>query len=480
MATTTTTTNRATPTSYTSITQALTGNRRIAGLRSLMMTLISASVALGLLTGLVAWQANLTTYNDYRRIVDEGSVSVDAALRARAAALDHMAAAATYLETTGPAQQEAGTRAGQHWATFNNEARISWRNLTDRTQGETNVYDAADRAASDYIQQIGAMFSYSKAGQADQARTAFLQARETLNTRLVPALGGLEAVKVEAMEATYAGASERISNWGTALLVASGLFLLALIAALLAVRRMRYRWSWPIGLAIIVTLALSGLMQWHLARASNDARIMVREAYDNVAGAQGLGALLSQGRALESIAIFDPQGAPGHLASFDQYNALVEQQLCGPRDCAGNTFLSGQDRISSEVEQVARDEQDKLGLARLPLVANVHFAGQADQLEALRTSYRGWLDTHGQLAQQVSASQQGAARDLNTGALAQRFSEVVKNINALTGIARAEFNNIWQRVYSLSILFQLLALTFPFAGIVAALGIWRRRSELFA
>ena len=42
---------------------------------------------------------------------------------------------------------------------------------------------------------------------------AFLAARETLNSRLVPALGGLEAVKVEDMEATYAGASEQINNW---------------------------------------------------------------------------------------------------------------------------------------------------------------------------------------------------------------------------------------------------------------------------
>src|SRR6059058_3298219 len=117
-----------------------TGNRRLGRLRSLMLTLISASLAFGVLAGIVAWQANATTYSSYHTIVDEGSVSVDAALRARSAALDHMSASATYLETTGQAQKDAAALAQERWATFNNEARISWRNLTDSVHGETNVY----------------------------------------------------------------------------------------------------------------------------------------------------------------------------------------------------------------------------------------------------------------------------------------------------------------------------------------------------
>src|SRR5215211_3305558 len=80
---------------------ATTSNRRLSGLRSLMLTLISASLAYGVLAGIIAWQANATTFSSYHTIVDEGSVSVDAALRARAAVLDHMSASATYLETTG-------------------------------------------------------------------------------------------------------------------------------------------------------------------------------------------------------------------------------------------------------------------------------------------------------------------------------------------------------------------------------------------
>ena len=305
-------------------------NSRVAGLRSLMLFVMASAVAFGVLGGVIAWQANLTAYNAYHKLVDEGSVSVDAALRARAAALDHMGAAATFLETKGTAQQEARQSTTQAWIDYQNQSRMSWRNITDNTHGENTVFAAADSAASDYIQQIGAMFAYQQTNQIDQAGASFLAARETLNTRLVPALGGLESVKVEDMEVTYAGAEQRITRWRYALIAIAVVLMLIFAAGLVAVRRMHYRWSWPVGIALIVSAGLALLMQFQLGQASADARVLVREAYDNVAGVQDLSALLSQGRALESIAIFDPRGAQGHLASFDQYNQLVEQKLCGP------------------------------------------------------------------------------------------------------------------------------------------------------
>src|SRR5689334_2998186 len=86
-------------------------NPRVERLRSWMLAVIAAAVSFGVLAGLIAWQANLATYNNYHKIVDVGSVSVDSALRARAAVLDHMSAAATFLETTGDNQKAAQARA---------------------------------------------------------------------------------------------------------------------------------------------------------------------------------------------------------------------------------------------------------------------------------------------------------------------------------------------------------------------------------
>jgi hypothetical protein len=455
------------------------GNRRLSGLRSLMLTLISAALAYGVLAGIVAWQANATTYSAYHTMVDEDSVSVDAALKARAAALDHMSASATYLETTGTAQKDASALAQRSWAAFSNESRISWRNLTDRVHGEYNVYAAADRAASDYIQQIGAMYAYYGANQTAQAGTAFLQARETLNTLLVPALGGLESVKVEDMEATYAGANDQITRWRYALLGVAALLALMLVAGLWSVRRMHYRWSWTIGGALVLVVGLALLMQTQLAQASSDARVMVREAYDSVAAVQDLEALLSQGRALESIVVFDPKNAAQHLASFDQYDTLVEQNLCGPRDCTASTFLSGPDTIAPAVQKAALDEQSKLGLPRTPLVANIHFANQAARFEELRVAYRKWIDEHNRLANAVTGGQIQEAANISTGTAASAFTGVVNSAGAANQVARDEYDKIWKGVYNTSSINQVLALIFPACGLLAASGLWRRRSELY-
>src|SRR5437016_12264630 len=151
-----------------------------------MLALTSASLAFGVLAGLIAWQANVAAYNDYHTIVDEGSVSVDAALRSRAAALDHMSAAATYLETTGESQQAEAVRASDSWNIFNQQARISWHNITDPAHGEDKVFAAADAAATGYIQPIGAMFSYAGGGQPHKAGKSCRAAREPMTTQLLP------------------------------------------------------------------------------------------------------------------------------------------------------------------------------------------------------------------------------------------------------------------------------------------------------
>ncbi len=449
-------------------------------LRSLMLAVIASSLAFGLLAGFIAWQANLATYNAYHTFVDEGSVSVDAALRARSAALDHMSAAATFLETTGAAQQQAQALATARWADFNNEARISWRNLSDPTHGENAVYAAADSAASDYIQQIGAMFSYYAGGQTAQAGQAFLDARTTMNTRLIPALGGLESDKVEEMETTYAGAAQEITNWRYVLIGVAVLLLIIFLGGVVAVRRMHYRWSWPVGAALIVSAALAFLMQLQLGQASADTQVMVREAYDSVAGVQDMAALLSQGRALESIAIFNSKDAVSHLSDFDQYNAIVEQTLCGPANCSQQSFLSGSDQISTGVITAAIAEQTRLGLPHAPLVANVNFTGQAAAYEQFRLDYRAWLDAHQKLASQVTSGQLQAASATSTGESAPAFTKAVQSANSAGQVARNKYDNIWQGVYFTTGLNQALALAFPILGLLAAWGVWQRRNELFS
>jgi hypothetical protein len=189
---------------------------------------------------------------------------------------------------------------------------------------------------------------------------------------------------------------------------------------------------------------------------------------------------LSQGRALESIAIFDPAQSASHLASFDQYISLVEQRLCGPVDCSKATFLQSPSAISDAVRKAAIDEKNRLGLPRLPLVANVAFPGQAAAYEQFRNDYRTWLTSHDKLAQQVKAGQPDQASQTSTGESAQAFSRAVASADAAGTIARTEYDKIWKGVYTTTGINQILWLAFPLMGLVAAIGVWQRRSQLFA
>jgi hypothetical protein len=193
-----------------------------------------------------------------------------------------------------------------------------------------------------------------------------------------------------------------------------------------------------------------------------------------------MSANMSQGRALESIAIFDSENSAKHLNSFDQYNTLVEQRLCGPRDCTNATFLSGGsgDQIDQGVAERALEEQSLLGLPRPPLVANVAFTGQPGAYEQLRQDYRAWLAVHASLADQVRAGDLGGASATSSGDSLTAFDKAVQSANAAGQVARVEFDRIWQGVYFTTGLNRVLAFVFLAAGLAAAWGIWMRRSEL--
>jgi hypothetical protein len=189
---------------------------------------------------------------------------------------------------------------------------------------------------------------------------------------------------------------------------------------------------------------------------------------------------------LESIAIFNPDQSATHLGDFDQYMALVEQRLCGGtnagQNCTEKTFVqtNNNDAIDPEVSKFAIAQQALLGLPRAPLVANVHFPRQAAAYETLRLAYRDWLATHDSLAQQVTGKQLEAASETSAGESTQKFAQVVSSANAAGQVARDEYNKIWQGVYRTTGINQALAIAFLIMGLVAAWGVWQRRSQLFA
>ena len=234
---------------------------------------------------------------------------------------------------------------------------------------------------------------------------------------------------------------------------------------------MHYRWSWPLGIALLLTIAVGAWTQAQLAGAATDARVMVRDAHDTVAGVQDLAALAQPGaraakhRHLRS----DPCGhAPGQLRAVQLPGRA---KAVRPHRLHRRHLLERPGHSGPASAQAALDAQAKFGLPRTPLIANVHFPGQAAEFEALRQAYRTWLDQHRNvLAKDLAAGQADAASALSTGSAETNFAAVVKAADAVRATARSRFDDIWQNVYFTSTLDQGLALALPRGGSAGGLG----------
>lgn len=454
--------------------------------RRLLLALVLGSLA-AVATGAVVLAANVVTYDRYHAIVHEGAVSVDAAQDARAAALDSAAANADLLAQTDLAarDRDRATAAGR-WADFKNALRISWQNRSDTSQGEFAVFAAADTASTDYEGWIGAMNAALGANRPDDAHTAFLNAYGVLHDRLIPALNGLQAVKVEFMKSEYASASSTIRGWLTALAVASVVLMLIAGFGFWLTRRMHHRFTVELILAILLVAGIGAWVGLQLHRGDTQARVLVHDAYDTVAGVRDEIALASEEHALESITIFDPAAAAGRFQEFGDYDLQFEQGLCGFAGCAQTPFLAGgatagapQAQVAPEVFKGALDAADRFGLARPPLIANVHFRGEPQALESARAAYQKFVSADGGLRTQLQGGNTSAALAANTGQSTPAFQQTVQGLDGARSIARSVYDSIWRSVQDAARIGEFLAIGEVIAGLLIATGLWRRRQELY-
>ena len=88
----------------------------------------------------------------------------------------------------------------------------------------------------------------------------------------------------------------------------------------------------------------------------------------------------------------------------------------------------------------------------------------------MRQDYLAWIADHATIKQQVTENQIPQATQTSVGQSDPAFLQLTQDTNTMRAIARAKFDEIWQRVYTISLANQALALLFPLAGIVAAWG----------
>jgi len=442
---------------------------------------LSSLAALG--AALVVLLGNNVANARYHAIVNEGATSADAAQDARAAVLDSTAANADLLAQSDPAvRQHDRELASQRWEDFTNALRISWRNRSDVAQGEYAVFQTADRAAADYAGWIGAMNAAVDANRPDEARTAFLSAYSVLQTRLLPPLVGVQSVKVEFMKSRYASTSSAIRAWLVALVAVSAIVALLTLLGYALTRRMHYRLTPELLLTLVLAVGIAAWVGMQLRRADTQVQVMVRDAYDTVAGVRDEAALVDQQNALQSVAIFDPGAAAGHFTDIDEYSTLFELGLCGQPGCSSTSFLSSGagDTIDPSVAAAALQKQEELSLPRIPLVANVRFAGEAAALEQARVAYQSFLAAGMTTRAAVQSGNTAAALAANTGPGAQAFAQTRDQLDRAREAARRVYDRIWRSVEDATTIGRWLAAGDVLAAALLLRGLWRRRRELFA
>ena len=169
-----------------------------------------------------------------------------------------------------------------------------------------------------------------------------------------------------------------------------------------------------------------------------------------------------------ALASFVASGAlAGFLIAIDRYQDRPHDEF---------RFVSKEGYQVTDVGDQTRIERPNAP----PVIISYPKATGLAAYEQFRNDYRTWLTSHDKLAQQVRASQTGQASQTSTGESAQAFSRAVASADAAGAIARSEYDKIWKGVYTTTGINQLLWLAFPLMGLVAAIGVWQRRSQLFA
>lgn len=449
--------------------------------RNLLNYLFWLTIIAGVITTLITFVAVNDALSRYRTIVADSAISADAAQSARSALLAHHSAAADYLSQQGTAEvTQLLNSSQQEWRQYQEHVRRVWENRSDQQFGEYAVFTAADNATWEYRGQIDGMVAFVEADDIDRAKETFVKSHDILIQEVLPALNGLESLKLESMEEAYATTNVMISNWLNTLLIVGGITLFLLVVGFLLTRFwLHYGWTWELALASLVAILLFGWINYWLYHAANEVEVLVRDAYDGISGVQSVEAFLTQAEALESMAIFDPVRANEFLSDADEYLFLLEQRLCGELACTDKPFLSGSD-IADEVNRAAEHGKSKYGLPYDPLVANAYnnnFEQEPEALEELRGAialYRNandWLQDELAVGTTVSPEQ----RQNSTEA----YDLALKATQAEREIARREFNNIYNLVTTMMETNRVLALLFAALALLGAWGIRRRRKGLF-
>ncbi len=453
--------------------------------------LVLAAISMAILAGIVA-SRTLDVYDSayqmFNGIVQQNSVRVDAAEQA----LQHIASAGasaadfSSAATNSATHQTALTSIYTEFAQFRDNMFTLHADLN--SDGQT-TYNAIEQAVyNEFWPQIGLAIAAEQKGDSAAARTAYLNADNSLAHEITPGLQRLETTNFAEMKSTEQTAGGEIV--AESVVLAGMLLVLAGLLTGLSfwVRTMVRRLFTPgIDAAMILAwiVALGTISQ--LFALPEAMRSMVEDAYYSVTASSRVLDVANLSNRTESTELLDLDHVAFWEQAFDKTKAEIELRLCGQIGCLNHTFTPGGDILDAQAYQTAKaiSKADSLSIGGIvPLVANVTYAGEAQTLETARKAYLDYLAIDGQIRQLIQSNQIASAIRLNTGIQPgqsdEAFGRFVTAMEHEKAINRAYFDGIWQTEQT-ALLTNRIGLGLAGNGLVIvllAVGVYHRYREL--
>jgi hypothetical protein len=351
---------------------------------------------------------------------------------------------------------------------------------------ESDAFYTAERAVyDDFWPHISAMLTAESRGDTATVVQEYSTADGILEQTIIPNLTTIEEYDFAAMQRTEQNARTAITSQLVLLMAAAGGLVIFVTAFSFWLRRKVRRYLTP-GLdgAMILCWVLCIGMFSDIAQAPGQMKSLVEDSYYSVGATQRILAIATQANRTESAEVLDATNAGKWQHLFDLNDVLIQQALCGFKDCINTQFNTlRSDAIDPSVIDSANRNLPHTNteiVTVVPLVANVTYLGEPEAIEQARETYINYLRLDRQIRDLVAQNQLQAAITLDTGDSDVAFGKFVSAVEHEKQINLDQFDLVWQEAQNTLPSHRIL---FGFAGylliiILVCAGVYHRYQEL--
>jgi len=417
--------------------------------------LILAGVALGLI--LITAVQGLSVYDTTYRLFQNVALDNKAQIEDSDNALQAIAQVSTDVVDSVITKSNNSTQSDAAAAAIDNDFD-GFRNVMFKVNAnlaagpEADAFYSAERAVYDeFWPHISAMLTAESRGDTATVVQEYSTADSVLEQTIIPNLTTVEEYNFAAMQRTELNARAAIITQLVLLMVpALGLAIFVTTSSFWLRRKVRRYLTPGMDAALVLCWLLGVVVFSDIAQAPGQLKSLVEDSYYSVGATQRILAIATQANRTESAEVLDTANAAKWQHLFDTNDVLIQQALCGFKDCINTQFNTlRSDAIDPDVIDSANrnlPHRNTEIVTVVPLVANVTYVGEPEAIEQARETYLAYLKLDRQIRDLVAQKQLQAATILDTGDSDVAFGKFVAAVEHEKKINVDWFDLVWQDV----------------------------------